>query len=108
MHCLTRLIAPVTVVAGLALAGVAHAASHTVTLQSFQFQPQTLKVKAGDEVVFVNRDILDHTATASNNAFDSKTIRPGDSWKWTARAPGEYPYVCSFHPSMTGVIEVSP
>jgi plastocyanin len=108
MHCLIRFIAPVTIVAGLALGGVAHAASHTVTLQFFQFKPQTLEVKAGDEVVFVNRDLLEHTATASNNAFDSTTIRPGQSWKWTAATPGEYPYFCAFHPSMTGVVKVSP
>jgi plastocyanin len=107
MHCLTRRIAPAIVAAGLALAGVAQAETHTVTMQFFQFKPQTLEVKPGDEIVFVNRDLLEHTATASNNAFDSRSIRPGQSWKWTAGAAGQYAYICSFHPSMRGVINVS-
>jgi plastocyanin len=108
MHCLIRRIAPAIVAAGFALAGAAHAETHTVTIQFFQFKPQALEVKPGDEIVFVNRDLIEHTATASNNAFDSKSIRPGQSWKWTAGAAGEYPYICAFHPSMKGVIKVSP
>jgi plastocyanin len=108
MHCLTRRIAPVMVAVGFALARPALAETHTVTIQFFQFKPQTVEVKAGDDIVFVNRDLIEHTATASNNAFDSKSIGAGQSWKWTARAPGEYDYVCAFHPTMKGVIKVAP
>lgn len=57
---------------------------------------------------FVNKDILEHTATASNNAFDSKGIKVGQSWKWKAGAPGQYAYICSFHNGMKGVINVKP
>ena len=86
----------------------AAAETHTVVIQFFQFKPQTLDVKPGDEVEFVNRDLLEHTATASNNAFDSKAIKGGQSWKWKAGAPGQYPYVCSYHGNMKGVINVKP
>jgi len=106
MHCLTRRIAPVMVAVGFALAKPALAETHTVTIQFFQFKPQTVEVKAGDDIVFVNRDLIEHTATASNNAFDSKSIGAGQSWKWTARAPGEYDYICSIHPYMHGTLTV--
>lgn len=107
MHCLIRGIAAAILAAGLAFAAGARAETHTVVIQNFEFKPQTLEVKAGDEVQWINRDALDHTATASNNAFDSKTIRAGQSWKWTAKAPGQYAYVCAFHPSMKGVVTVA-
>lgn len=96
-----------TVAALLALAPlVAHAASHTVTIEGFAFQPQVLHVKRGDAVEWVNRDIVDHTATSADPAFDSKAIHPGGRWKWTTARAGQYRYVCAFHPNMTGVIEV--
>jgi plastocyanin len=109
MHCLTRRIAVVIAATGLALAAAgARAETHSVVIQFFQFKPQTIEVKAGDEIQWVNRDLLEHTATASNNAFDSKGIRAGQTWKWTAQAPGEYAYVCAFHPNMKGVVKVVP
>ena len=46
MHCLTRRIAPVMVAVGFALAKPALAETHTVTIQFFQFKPQTVEVKA--------------------------------------------------------------
>lgn len=107
MHCLTRRLAPALVAVGLAAAGGARAETRTVVIQFFQFKPQTIEVKAGDEIEWVNRDLLEHTATASNNAFDSKGIRTGQTWKWTAQT-GEYAYECAFHPNMKGVIKVNP
>jgi len=93
-------------VAAVLAATAAAAATHTVTIEGFAFKPQTLEVKAGDTVLWVNRDILPHTATASANAFDSKTIDPGGRWTWTARAAGQYAYECALHPNMKGVVQV--
>jgi plastocyanin len=79
--------------------------THTVTIDAAQFSPAELTVAAGDTVVWVNRDILAHTATATSKAFDSKTIQPGKSWTFVAKQKGEFPYACSFHP-MNGVLRV--
>ena len=98
----------VTALAALWLPLAAHAETRTVTIQFFRFNPQTLDVKPGDEVEFVNKDVTEHTATAANNAFDSKSIKPGSSWKWKAGAAGQYAYSCSFHNGMKGVINVKP
>lgn len=108
MHCLTRRLVPAIAVLWLATAGSAHAEKQTVVIQFFQFKPQALEVKAGDEIEWVNRDLIAHTATGANGAFDSKAIRTGQTWKWTAGAPGQYPYECAFHPNMKGVITVKP
>lgn len=107
MHRPARCLALVALSAAW-LPVAALAETHTVTIQFFRFNPQNVEVKQGDEVVFVNKDILEHTATAANNAFDSKGIKAGGSWKWTAGAPGQYAYNCSFHNGMKGVITVKP
>jgi len=46
-----------------------------------------------------------HTATAKGG-FDSQTIAGGKSWKWTPRKAGEYAYLCTLHPNMTGTVKV--
>ena len=79
--------------------------TYTVTIDAAQFSPAELTVAAGDTVVWVNKDILAHTATAKSKGFDSTTIQPGKSWKFFAKQKGEYPYTCSFHP-MNGVLRV--
>jgi plastocyanin len=67
-------------------------------------------VKAGDVVVWRNKDPFPHTATARVNGrtkgFDSQAIAPGQSWTYTAKARGEFDYICSFHPTMTATLRV--
>ena len=61
-------------------------------------------MKTGDAVVWGNKDPFPHTATS--RAFDSKSIAAGGSWTYTAKARGEFPYVCSLHPTMKGILRV--
>ena len=84
----------------------AYAERHTVTLDAFAFKPGTLQVKVGDEIEWVNKDIVEHTATARDGAFDSKLIKPGASWRWKATRPGSHAYICALHPTMTATLEV--
>jgi plastocyanin len=62
-------------------------------------------VRAGDTVVWRNKDLVPHTATAAGT-FDSKEIAAGKHWTWTARKPGRYAYVCTYHPGMQGTVVV--
>jgi plastocyanin len=73
-------------------------ATHTVTIDSASFSPANLVVSAGDSIVWVNKDILAHTATSEKGGFDSKVIEPGKSWKYVAKKKGDFAYTCSFHP----------
>jgi plastocyanin len=82
--------------------------THTIIVDAASFSPSALTVAAGDSIVWVNRDILAHTATTTDTkkpGFDSKIIQPGKSWKYTAKRRGEFPYTCAFHP-MNGTITV--
>jgi plastocyanin len=79
--------------------------THTVTIDGAQFSPADLTVKTGDTIVWVNRDLLAHTATSRDGSFDSKVIQPGQSWRFVAKRAGHFAYACSFHP-MDGVLKV--
>jgi plastocyanin len=80
--------------------------THTVVMEAMVFRPAELTVSAGDTIVWVNKDIVEHTATSAAAGFDSKMIRPGQSWKHTVRTSGDIAYVCSYHPAMTGTLRV--
>ena len=80
--------------------------THTVTMDGTAFEPRELTVRAGDTVVWVNKDPFPHTATAKDGAFDSKSIDVGKSWTYRTEKKGEFPYLCAFHPTMTGTLRV--
>ena len=82
-------------------------ATHTVTIDATSFKPATLTVKPGDTVLWVNKDMVPHTATSKKaGVFDSNTLAPGKSWKHTFKGKGEFQYLCQFHPTMKGSIVV--
>ena len=88
----------------LAAARKAEAATHTVTIQGFAFNPASLNVAVGDTVTFTNQDGAPHTATAGNGAFDTGRLNKGKSATVTIGAAGTHAYICKFHPSMKGTI----
>jgi plastocyanin len=79
--------------------------THTVTIDASSFRPARLVVHPGDTVVWVNKDLISHTATATGGGFDSKAVPAGASWRWTVKATGATEYACAFHPTMTGRID---
>jgi plastocyanin len=81
------------------------AATHVVTIEGLRFEPAALNVHRGDKVVWQNKDVVPHTATAAGK-FDSRRIDSGASWSWTAGQPGFYDYVCTYHRGMKGSITV--
>ena len=80
--------------------------THTVTMENMRFQPESLTVARGDTVVWVNKDLVPHTATSKAGKFDSKIIQAEKSWRFTARTKGEFAYICTFHPTMTAMLRV--
>jgi plastocyanin len=80
--------------------------TYTVTMEGMKFQPQLLTVAVGDTVIWVNKDLVAHTATAPDGTFDSKLIAPDKSWKFTVRKRGDFAYGCTYHPTMRGMLHV--
>lgn len=80
-------------------------ATHTVTIDALRFEPEVLTIKAGDSVVWVNKDPFPHTVKAEG-AFESQPIQPGQSWSGTIATRGELAYICTLHPTMKAVLRV--
>jgi plastocyanin len=62
--------------------------THTVAIEGMRFQPEMLTVERGDTIVWVNKDLVPHTATSKAGNFDSKLIEADKSWKYTVRKRG--------------------
>ena len=79
---------------------------HPVVIEAVAFKPMDITVGAGDTIVWTNEDPFPHTVTSNDAAFDSKQIAAGGSWTFRARKKGDYPYVCTLHPTMSGTVHV--
>jgi plastocyanin len=85
----------------------AAAASHTVTIQNFAFNPANLTIAAGDTVTWVNADNTAHSALDLNGAFDTDLIQPGGSASLTFGGAGTFNYRCGPHPNMRASITIA-
>jgi plastocyanin len=73
----------------------------TVVIRQMQFWPDTLNMKPGDTVVWINKDVVAHNITsAKEHLFYSDTIPVGNSWKMVVTDSAGY--FCSIHPVMKG------
>lgn len=96
-----------TAIALCALGSVsAHAGVITIAIDKMAFQPE-VTAKVGDTIVWDNKDVVAHTATASDKSWDV-TIAPGKTSRIAITKAGRFDYYCRFHPNMKGRIVVVP
>jgi plastocyanin len=76
-----------------------------IHIRAFQFALADT-VQTGDTVVWINDDVVPHTATDLGKSFDSGEIESGHEWRFVARAPGTFAYECTLHPTMRGTLVV--
>lgn len=71
------------------------------------FEPAVLELQRGDTIVWINRDIVPHTATAERKpVWTTGQLAQGQSGRYVARRAGEFPYFCELHPVMKGKLVV--
>jgi plastocyanin len=93
-------------------AGIAPAASppasrqYAVAIAGMHFGAAPAGLKVGDTILWVNRDIVLHTATARDRSFDV-TVQPRQSVRVTLRRAGAIAFYCRFHPAMQGRLAVA-
>ena len=79
--------------------------SDTVVIHQMRFDPAVITVNKGDTIVWINKDMVDHTVTEEKSkAFNSDTIRVGTTWKHAVITDANY--FCGIHPTMKGKIIV--
>ena len=91
----------------LAGCGRPHARLHHVVIPQFLYEPATHAVAVGDTLEWANRDIVPHTATAINHAWDSGDIQPGAAARVVSAAAGGFDYGCSYHTNMKAHLTVA-
>jgi plastocyanin len=78
---------------------------YTVEIKDMKFVPDSITVKKGDEVVFVNRDIVTHCVTEeTSKAWTSSALASGESYLLVAKESSNY--YCAIHRVMRGKIIV--
>ena len=80
--------------------------SRRITISGFAFAPATLKVSAGETVTWVNDDGAPHSIALKDGPA-SDTLMPTKSYSAKFEQTGDYDYLCSIHPYMTGKIVVT-
>ena len=83
------------------------AKKNQIVIKDFHFTPQTLTVKSGEKITWINRDEEPHTVVSVEKQFKkSAPLDTDQEFIITAGVPGTYTYFCSVHPKMTGTIVV--
>jgi amicyanin len=80
-----------------------------VAIRNFGFHPQTLTVKSGTTVTWVNcepQGIDAHTTTSNTAVWDSPFLVPGETYSHTFEQAGSFDYHCEPHPFMEGAVVV--
>ncbi|MFA5412685.1 MAG: plastocyanin/azurin family copper-binding protein [Candidatus Micrarchaeia archaeon] len=80
----------------------------TVYIRDFQFVPETVTVKQGSTVFWVNEDNVPH-AVRMIGVIDSPYLAKDGApfWHTFTERPGTYEYSCSIHLSMHGTVIVT-
>ncbi len=79
--------------------------AYTVIIDNLKFGSLPAGLRKGDSIVWVNRDILKHSATAADHSFDAN-LPAGAKATTVLRHSGAIPFVCRYHPGMHGTLQV--
>ena len=103
-------------VAAIALAGCAAEAGSGTPVptdqvdmpRSYRFAPAAITVPAGTTVTWTNNDQFTHSVRLPEAEAQDMVVKPGETAEHAFEAPGNYPYICTFHPNdMTGTVVVT-
>lgn len=98
----------VLVLGSSAVLPVAASAAGSVTIEigGYSFAPAEVTVAPGTKVVWVNHDEMAHSVVSAEHLFGSAGMDTDDEYSFVFEKEGDYAYLCSLHPYMTGVVKV--
>jgi plastocyanin len=104
------MIGAIAMLAGLPLIAGASTATgpstHSIVIEKMRFGAVPPNIDVGDTIVWINRDIVAHTATARDGSFDVG-LPPGSTAKIVVSSPGTIEFYCRYHPTMRGSLVVA-
>jgi plastocyanin len=81
--------------------------THTVVIDQMKFGAVPANLRVGDRIVWVNKDMFRHTATAKDKSFDVD-LQPGAKGVSVVRKAGAISVICRYHPGMRAMMKVKP
>jgi len=102
----SALFAPV-ILAGLSVGALA--ANLTITQKGRVFSSESITVKKGEALTFVNDDTVPHNiiSNTKGNEFNLGSQPPGASTDVTFKELGEVQVICAIHPRMKMTVKVT-
>ena len=88
------------------MAAAASPSSVDVSIAKFAYGPKEITVPPGTKIVWTNHDDTPHTVTSNDKSFASKGLDTDDKFEHTFASEGDFNYICTVHPFMTGVVHV--
>lgn len=78
----------------------------TVTIDQVAFREKSVSVRLGDTIEWINKDVVDHTATATRGEF-KVAVPAGKKARVVLKNAGTFDYYCEYHPNMTAKVAVT-
>ena len=76
--------------------------------EKYMFDPATLTIKKGTQVVWTNMSDAPHTVTSDNGTFNtSSNLAEKQTFMFTFSTAGTFTYHCNIHPYMKATITVT-
>jgi plastocyanin len=79
--------------------------TYTIVIDQMKFGQTPPALHRGDTILWVNRDLFRHSATAANHSFDID-LPAGKMARMVVKATGEVAFSCKYHPGMRGMLRV--
>jgi plastocyanin len=98
--CLIAILA-----AAAAVPAAAAPQTHVVRIDRMKFGPMPASVRVGDRIIWVNQDMVRHTATARQAGLDADVPASAKATS-VIRAAGTFRIVCRYHPGMVATLKV--
>ena len=80
--------------------------THVIVIDKMKFGPVPASIRAGDRIMWVNKDMFRHTATSKAGGFDLD-LPAGARAAAVVRKAGAFPVICRYHPAMRALLKVS-
>jgi plastocyanin len=95
------------ILAGLSVGALA--ANLTISQKGRTFSSESITVKKGDVLTFVNDDTVPHNiiSTSKGNEFNLGSQPPGASTDVTFKEVGDAQVICAIHPRMKMMVKVT-
>lgn len=78
---------------------------HNIVIDKMKFGAVPPGVRVGDTILWINKDMFRHSATARDGSFNVD-LPPGKSGKTILKRAGAVAFYCIFHPGMAGTLKV--